>query len=117
MLADLAARVGAAARSVVSTIGRSRGNPTEGSVLFDDAVVRGMDELLAAPDWPACRPIVSRNPLLLGDQADLLCRRLVGLARAQGDETMVATLYLNWEFLRSCRVHGLATGIASFTDW
>jgi len=83
----------------------------------NEAVLEGMAELLAAPDWLACYPVVSGNPLLLTDQAELLCRMLLGVTRAMGDETMVTTYYGVREFLRSCRAHGLANGIASFADW
>jgi hypothetical protein len=43
-----------------------------GGVHLDDAVLDGMDALLAAPDWPACRPVISGNPHLLSHQAGLL---------------------------------------------
>lgn len=84
---------------------------------IDDAVLQGMDGLLAAPDWASCHSIISENPLLLTDQADVLCRMLLQVTRALGDETLVATYYQNWKFLRSCRSHGLIIGIASYTGW
>jgi tetratricopeptide (TPR) repeat protein len=86
-------------------------------VHIDDVVLNGMDALLAAPDWPACGPIVLGTPQLLSDEADLLCRVLLQVARALGDETAVATYHKAWEFLRSCRSHGLAVAVASFSGW
>lgn len=88
-----------------------------GGVHLDDAVLEGMDALLAAPDWPACGPVISGNPQLLSDQADLLFRVLLQVTRAMGDETAVATYYQAWEFLRSCRSHSVAVAVASFTGW
>ena len=80
-------------------------------------LLEGIESLVAAPDWHACGPVITGTPQLLGDRADLLCRTLLGVARALGDEEVVSTYYANWMFLRNCRSHGLADGIAAFTDW
>jgi tetratricopeptide (TPR) repeat protein len=89
---------------------------TEGTKV-SDVLLEGIHNLVAASSWSACSPVIAETPQLLTDDADLLCRKLVEVARALGDEEAVATYYANWTFLKTCRSHGLVHGIASFTDW
>jgi hypothetical protein len=78
-------------------------------------LLQAVQEFVEARTWAESRRVVEGHPELLTSEADGLLGRLVGTARAQGDENGVHVFEEHRALLRRCREVGIERAFAEET--